>query len=77
MKKSTGKKKITFYNYSRSLDNVIQFLEAIQKKINFLDLYVIVEGPEIKITIRGSRDLQYLATQKLKELAEQFLKESL
>jgi len=77
MKKSTGKKKITFYNYSRSLDNVIKFLEAIQKKINFLDLYVIVEGPEIKITIRGSRDLQYLATQKLKELAEQFLKESL
>jgi hypothetical protein len=68
-----GKKVIHFYNNSGSLDNIIKFLENIQKKINYLNLNVNVEGKNIKITLFGSRDLQSLATERLKDLANEFL----
>lgn len=71
--RKTGKKVIHFYNNSGNLDNVIRFLEDVQKKINYLNLNVSVEGKSIKITIFGSRDLQYLATERLKDLANRYL----
>ena len=71
--RKTGKKVIHFYNSSGTLENVIQFLENIQKKINYLNLNVSVEGKSIKITLFGSRDLQHLATERLKDLANRFL----
>jgi hypothetical protein len=55
------------------MDNVIEFLENIQKKINYLNLNVSVEGKSIKITLFGSRDLQHLATERLKDLANRYL----
>lgn len=71
--KKVGKKVIHFYNNSGSLDNVIKFLENVQKKINYLNLNAKVEGKNIKITLFGSRDLQNLATERLKNLANQYL----
>ena len=64
---------IRFYNNSKSLDNVVKFLENIKKKVNYIDLIVDVENNDIKITLKGSRDLQYLARERLQELANQFL----
>ena len=71
--RKTGKKIIHFYNNSGNLDNVIQFLEDVQKKINYLSLNVSVEGNTIKIILFGSRDLQHLATERLKDLANRYL----
>lgn len=71
--RKVGKKIIHFYNQSGSLDKVVEFLENIQKKVNYLSLNVNVEGKDIKITLFGSRDLQNLATERLKDLANQFL----
>lgn len=71
--RKTGKKVIHFYNNSGNLDNVIRFLEDVQKKINYLNLNISVEGKSIKITLFGSRDLQYLATERLKDLANRYL----
>ena len=71
--RKTGKKVIHFNNNSGNLDNVIRFLEDVQKKINYLNLDVSVEGKSIKITLFGSRDLQYLATERLKDLANRYL----
>ncbi|MFX1310044.1 MAG: hypothetical protein ACFE9M_08665 [Promethearchaeota archaeon] len=71
--KKLGKKVIHFYNNSGSLDNVIKFLENVQKKVNYLNLNVSVEGKNIKITLFGSRDLQHLATERLKDLANRYL----
>ena len=71
--KKFGKKVIHFYNNSGSLENVIKFLENVQKKINYLNLNVYVEGKSIKITLFGSRDLQHLATERLKDLANRYL----
>lgn len=68
-----GKKVIHFYNNSGSLDNAIAFLEKIQKRITYLNLNVSVEGKNIKITLFGSRDLQNLAVERLKDLANQCL----
>jgi hypothetical protein len=68
-----GKKIIHFYNNSGSLENIVKFLENIQKKINYLNLNVSVEGKNIKITLFGSRDLQTLATERLRALAEEYL----
>ena len=68
-----GKKVIHFYNNSGSLENVIKFLENVQKKVNYLNLNVSVEGKSIKITLFGARDLQHLATERLKDLANQYL----
>ncbi|MHA1297588.1 MAG: hypothetical protein ACTSPH_13410 [Promethearchaeota archaeon] len=41
--------------------------------MNYINLNCTVEGKSIKISIFGSRDLQYLAIEKLRELADQFL----
>ncbi len=71
--RKTGKKVIHFNNNSGNLDNVIRFLEDVQKKINYLNLNISVEGKSIKITLFGSRDLQYLATERLKDLANRYL----
>lgn len=73
MLRKSGKRVIHFYNNSGSLENVVKFLENIQKKINYLNLNVSVEGKNIKITLFGTRDLQYLAIERLKELANRFL----
>ena len=70
----SGKKVIHFYNNSGKLENIIKFLENIQKKIDYVNLNVSVNGVKsIKITVYGSRDLQYLACDRLRELAEKFL----
>ena len=71
--RKTGKKVIHFYNNSGILDNAVRFLEDIQKKINYLNLNVSIEGKNIKITLFGSRDLQHLATERLKDLANRYL----
>ncbi|MEE9377014.1 MAG: hypothetical protein V3V33_03155 [Candidatus Lokiarchaeia archaeon] len=71
--RKTGKKVIHFYNNSGILDNAVRFLEDIQKKINYLNLNVSIEGKSIKITLYGSRDLQHLATERLKDLANRYL----
>ncbi|UCD00908.1 MAG: hypothetical protein JSV23_08470 [Promethearchaeota archaeon] len=71
--RKVGKKVIHFYNNSGSLDNIIKFLENIQKKVNYLNLNVSVEGNSIKVTLFGSRDLQQLATERLKDLANRYL----
>ena len=73
MLRKVGKRIVHFYNNSGSLDNAIIFLENIQKKINYLNLSVNVEGKSIKITLFGSRDLQNLAVERLKDLANQYL----
>lgn len=71
----SGKKVIHFYNNSGSLENVVSFLENVQKKINYINLSVSVESSKIvKITLFGTKDLQYLASDRLKELAQQFFK---
>ncbi len=68
-----GKKMIIrFYNNSGSLDNTVKFLENVKKKVNFIDLTVDVERNDIKIILNGTRDLQYLAREKLEDLARQF-----
>ena len=68
-----GKKVINFNNSTGKLANVVTFLEEVQKKINYLNLNCKVDGNVIKITIFGPRDLQYLASEKLRELANQYL----
>ncbi|MFX1489998.1 MAG: hypothetical protein ACFFBI_12665 [Promethearchaeota archaeon] len=55
------------------MENIVKFLENIQKKINYLNLNVNVEGKDIKVTLFGSRDLQNLATERLRALAEEYL----
>jgi hypothetical protein len=70
----SGKKVIHFYNNSGKLENIVEFLENIQKKIDYINLNVSVSGTKsIKITLYGSRDLQYLACDRLRELAERYL----
>ena len=71
--RKTGKKIIHFYNNSGSLENVVAFLENIQKKVNYLNMNVSVEGKNIKVTLFGSKDLQNLAIERLKDLANQYL----
>jgi hypothetical protein len=71
--RKAGKKVMHFYNNSGSLDNLIEFLENIKKKINYLNFNVSVEGKSIKVTLFGSRDLQNLATERLKDLANEYL----
>ncbi|MBY9014763.1 MAG: hypothetical protein KGD68_03650 [Candidatus Lokiarchaeota archaeon] len=68
-----GKKVINFYNSSGELANIVKFLEEVQKKINYLNLNCKVEGKAIKITLVGPRDLQYLASERIRELANQYL----
>jgi len=71
--RKAGRKVVRFYNNSGSLDNVVKFLEDIQKKIDYLNLNITVEGKDIKITLFGTRDLQYLAYERLKDLANRYL----
>ena len=73
MARSGGKKVINFYNPSGDINNIIKFLEEVQKKINYLNLNCKVDGKVIKITLFGPRDLQYLASERLRELANQYL----
>ncbi|MFX1497268.1 MAG: hypothetical protein ACFFBH_07065 [Promethearchaeota archaeon] len=73
MVKHGGRRVIHFYNQSGKIDNAIKFLENIQKKVNYLNLNCEVEGKEIKVTLYGPKDLQYLAIERLRELANQFL----
>ncbi|MGQ4872539.1 MAG: hypothetical protein ACTSVV_07515 [Promethearchaeota archaeon] len=70
----SSKKTLHFYNESGSLENVIGFLEGVQKKVNFINLNITVEGKSIKINIFGPRDIQYLACDKLRDLAFEFLR---
>ena len=76
MARKGGRKVIHFYNSSGKLDNVVKFLQEIQKKINYLTLNCSVEGKSVKVTIFGPRDLQYLATERLRELANRYLSSS-
>jgi len=70
----SGKKVIHFYNNSGSLENLVLFLENIQKKVNYINLNVSVEGTKtVKITVFGPKDLQYLACDRIRELASRFL----
>lgn len=75
MTRKGGKRVIHFYNSSGKTDKVVQFLEEIQKKVNYLNLTCSVEGKNVKITIFGPRDLQYLAIERLRELADRYLSE--
>ena len=68
-----GKKVINFINSSGEVNNIIKFLEEVQKKINYLNLNCKVDGKVIKITLFGPKDLQYLASERLRELANQYL----
>ncbi|MFX1315643.1 MAG: hypothetical protein ACFE9T_07245 [Promethearchaeota archaeon] len=70
--RKTGRKVIHFYNNSGSLDNIIKFLEDVQKKIDYLNLNITVEGKDVKVTLFGTRDLQYLAGERLKDLANRY-----
>lgn len=65
-----GKKTIHFYNHSGDLDKAIKFLEDIQKKVNYINLNISVEGKNIKIVLHGPRDLTILATERLRDLAK-------
>jgi len=71
--RKVAKKVIHFYNNSGSLENIVKFLENIQKKVNYLNLNVSVEGKSIKVTLFGSKDLQQLASERIKDFASQFL----
>lgn len=73
MSRRGGKKVINFYNSSGDVSNIIKFLEEVQKKINYLNLNCKVDGKTIKITLFGPRDLQSLASERLRELANQYL----
>jgi hypothetical protein len=68
-----GRKVIHFYNSSGKIDNIINFLEKVQAKVNYLNLNCTVEGKSIKITLFGPRDLQILAQERLRELADRYL----
>ncbi|TXT64557.1 MAG: hypothetical protein BAJALOKI1v1_550014 [Promethearchaeota archaeon] len=69
-----GKKtKIHFFNETGKLENIIEFLEAIQKRVNYINLQCTVEGKDIEVTLSGPRDLQLLAIERLKVLADKWL----
>ena len=73
MRKRSGRKILHFYNTSGDLNKIILFLEDVQKKVNYLSLNATVEGKDIKITLFGPRDLQSLASERLRELANKHL----
>jgi hypothetical protein len=75
MARKGGKRVIHFYNSSGDTNRAVQFLEEIQKKVNYLNLTCTVEGKSIKISIFGPKDLQYLAIERLRELADRYLSE--
>jgi hypothetical protein len=73
MKKSKGRKVLHFYNSSGDVNKIILFFEDLQKKVNYLNLNASVEGKDIKITLFGPRDLQSLASERLREIANKYL----
>ena len=73
MTRKGGKRIIHIYNQNGDTNIVVQFLEEMQKKVNYLSLNCTVEGKNIKITIFGPKDMQILAIERLKELADRFL----
>jgi len=73
MTRKGGKRIIHFYNQNGDTNSVVQFLEEMQKKVNYLSLNCTVEGKNVKITIFGPKDMQLLAIERLKELADRFL----
>jgi len=73
LKKSKGRKVLHFYNSSGDVNKIILFFEDLQKKVNYLNINALVEGKDIKITLFGPRDLQSLASERLKELANKYL----
>ncbi len=73
MRKSKGRKVLHFYNNTGDINKIILFLEDVQKKINYLSLNASVDGKDIKITLFGPRDLQSLASERLRELANKHL----
>ena len=72
MGKQGGRKVIRFYNNSGKLDNVVNFLEETNKKVNFINLNCTVDGNEVKISLFGPKDIQFLATEKLREIANRY-----
>jgi hypothetical protein len=68
-----GRKIFHFYNSSGEINRIVSFLEEVQKKVNYINLNCSVDGKDVKVTIFGPRDLQSLASQKLRELADQYL----
>ena len=73
LRKNRGRKILHFYNSSGDLNKIIIFLEEVQKKVNYLSLNATVDGKDIKITLFGPRDLQSLASERLRELANKHL----
>jgi len=67
------KKTMRFYNNSGKLENVILFLEQVQKKITYININCTVDGRDIEVSLSGPQDLQYLATERLKKLADEHL----
>jgi hypothetical protein len=55
------------------VNKIILFFEDLQKKVNYLNLNASVEGKDIKITLFGPRDLQSLASERLREIANKYL----
>lgn len=69
-----SKRVLHFYNDNGSLDNIVAFLEIVKKKVNYINLSVDVQGiKSVKVTLSGPKDLQYLAVDRLRELANQYL----
>ncbi|TFF98150.1 MAG: hypothetical protein EU541_07215 [Promethearchaeota archaeon] len=71
-----GKKTIYFENKTGKLDGVIRFLEDIKDKVGYINLNCTVEGKEIEVNLSGPDDLQALAIERLKALAEKHLEPS-
>lgn len=70
----SGKKTLRFYNNSGKLDNVVDFLEMVQKKVNYIDLTVNVDCVrDVEIVLSGPKDLQLLAIERLQDLANKYL----
>ncbi|MGV9172778.1 MAG: hypothetical protein ACOC44_17735 [Promethearchaeia archaeon] len=69
----SNKRTIHFYNNSGSLDNTIEFLEKVQKKVDYINLNATVEGNSIEIVVSGPKDLQILACERIKALADEIL----
>ena len=47
----SGKKVLRFDNTTSDLDNIIEFFEMIQKKVNYVNLNALLEGKTVKITV--------------------------
>jgi hypothetical protein len=70
---ANGKKTIHFENKTGKLENIISFLEDIKEKIGYINLNCTVEGRDVEINLSGPEDLQELAVERLKALADKYL----